>query len=157
MMRFFSAASCLAATAMVSALDWQDCNLQSERPDLRVSMYNHFPDPEVSTMNHSIVKAFKFTGLEAIDNMKENVIVERSEYSPIDPLFKGWEAYFNNTFEICDNHDVCPVQPNTEFTLVDNHAPSNSEGAWFRATEHYFTGSDDTWIGCLTTIYQTVN
>lgn len=109
-------------------------------------------------MNHSIVKKFGYVGKEALVNIKEEVFVDRSEFGPHDSRFEGWTPYFNNTFEICDNHDdVCPVQPNSEFSLLDNHSPSNSVGAWFRATEHYFTGDSNLWIGCLTTVYQTVD
>jgi hypothetical protein len=93
-----------------------------------------------------------------LKNLKELVFIDRSDYAPTDAAFVKWENYFNNTFEVCDNHeDVCPVEPGDRIDLVDNHSPSNSEGAWFRATEHYFTGESDLWIGCVTTVYQTVN
>jgi hypothetical protein len=141
----------------VHALFYEDCNLQADRPDLKVMAYRHFPDPEVATENHTIAKEYHYTGMNEMTIFKEFVQIDRSDYSPYEVNFQEWTKYFNNTINICDTHpEVCPIEPNTYFSTRDDHGPSNSEGAWFRAQEHYFNQNDE-WIGCVTTVYQTVN
>jgi hypothetical protein len=92
--------------------------------------------------------------VDAVKILNEFVRIDRSFIAPDDPSFESWVPYFNNTFDICTNHDICPIAPGAEFTLVDNHTPSNSSPGWFRAVEYFY--SDNMWIGCLATVYQTV-
>ena len=148
----------LAIILSASALEWQDCNLMTDVPYLRVQLYRHFPDPEISSLNHTITKDYLYSGFEPLNNLKETVNIDTSNVAPSDPSFDQWVPYFNNSFELCEGVEksVCPVKPGTVFRLSDTHPPSNSPGAWFRAVEHYYSGSDQTWIGCATIVYQTV-
>lgn len=136
------------------SLEWQDCNLQADHAELNILKYQHIPDPEVTTQNHSIVKSFQYSGLTNVNVFNEYVKIDRSFVAPTDPSFVSWEPYFENTFDICTNHEICPIAPGTEFTIQDDHGPSNSDPAWFRAVEYFY--NDKVWIGCLTTVYQTV-
>lgn len=144
-------------TKFVEGLNFEDCNLQADRPDLKIISYHHYPDPEVATENHTIAKEYHYTGFNEMTYLKEFVSIDKSNYSPTDINFISWIPYFNNTINICDTHpDICPIEPNTFFNTQDDHGPSNSEGAWFRAQEYYYNQNDE-WIGCATTVYQTVN
>ena len=145
----------LLALNAATALEWQDCGLQSDAPALRLLKYAHDPDPIVADAPSTISKTWQhFGGTVALTGLSERVYIDRKL-----PGARAWTPYFNNTFAVCGTgpfqHDVCPVAPNATFAYVDHHPASHSPPATFRAREEYFDGNG-TWIGCATIVYRSV-
>jgi len=147
----------LAGAAVCGAsLEWQDCALQADIPNLHITAYAHYPDPEIVSENHTISKTYFYDGNSKLESLKETVYIDKSPVHPSDPSFVAWVPYFNNSFDLCSKEDICPVEVGTSFSLSDTHPPSTTTttGSWYRANEYYYR--DSVWIGCLTTIYQVI-
>ncbi len=144
----------LIVFSAATALEWQDCGLQSDAPGIRLLAYAHQPDPIHAGAPSNISKTWLHFGGKALVGLSERVYIDRKL-----PGARAWTPYFNNSFVVCGagpfQHDVCPVAPNATFAYVDHHPASHSPPATFRAREEYYD-ANGAWIGCATIVYSSI-
>ena len=137
----------LALAWGAAPLQWEDCGLLSDTPLLRLLNYSHVPDPIAVGRNATIAKRWHYTGKRPLTALTEAVVIDRVLANESG----SWQSYFNNSFDMCLRRGLCPIAPGSVFDIVDNHPPSHSPPARFRAVERFYAGGES--IGCAAVVY----
>ena len=147
----------VATLPQVHTVSWQDCNLMAQVPALRLLSYTHSPDPIVHDRNNSISKRWQLMpGLGPLRSLREHVTVSRRKSA-----LAAWEAYFENTFDLCassSHPSLCSgsIGPGSNFTYEDEHPPSRGPfSPHYQAIEHYYVNG--VFAGCATVVYDAID